>query len=382
MHEKIKNAVDALNSFVVFAENAASRLKPDSSLIETRANWQQPAMSPNDLVQIPKSLALKIEAADIKSIDGFDEELLDKVPGRLAQLQQRQNVEHLFNGNAGQALAPYLATMNWLERLFDPVFGYENLNNPLISKKLKTKIAKISNEIDSLEIEQKGLSQIVDEIKAAHETAEDLPTDLAELSKAKKAVDRAMIAIDAIAITAEEQSKQISDELKRSNKLLEDSEKTYSKKITEGLSGAFYDKARTLTMSMWVWVLGLIATLILGVFAGKYQINKLMAYIQSDDANMEMVVIQIVLSLLILGGPLWFAWLSTKQIGHRFKLAEDYSYKASTALAYEGFRREASRIDPIMEAKLLFSALNRFDEAPLRYIEEDRHETPFQELIS
>lgn len=32
----------------------------------------------------------------------------------------------------------------------------------------------------------------------------------------------------------------------------------------------------------------------------------------------------VILSLLSIGAPIWFAWLSTKQIGQRFRLAEDY----------------------------------------------------------
>lgn len=63
---------------------------------------------------------------------------------------------------------------------------------------------------------------------------------------------------------------------------------------------------------------------------------------------------------------MWFAWLATKQIGQRFHLAEDYAFKASVAKAYEGYRKEAARIDPEFEARLFGSALTRLDEAPLR----------------
>ena len=79
---------------------------------------------------------------------------------------------------------------------------------------------------------------------------------------------------------------------------------------------------------------------------------------------------------------MWFGWLATKQIGQRFRLAEDYAFKASISRAYEGFRREAARIDKDMEARLLASALTRFDELPLRLVEPDTHGSPWHELAS
>jgi hypothetical protein len=86
--------------------------------------------------------------------------------------------------------------------------------------------------------------------------------------------------------------------------------------------------------------------------------------------------------VLSVGAPVWFAWLATKQIGQRFRLAEDYAFKASISRAYEGFRREAARFDKDMEAKLLTSALTRLDEQPLRLVEADSHGSPWQELAS
>ena len=74
--------------------------------------------------------------------------------------------------------------------------------------------------------------------------------------------------------------------------------------------------------------------------------------------------------------------MATKQIGQRFRLAEDYAFKASISRAYEGFRREAARVDKDMEARLLASALTRLDELPLRLVETDSHGSPWHELAS
>jgi hypothetical protein len=86
--------------------------------------------------------------------------------------------------------------------------------------------------------------------------------------------------------------------------------------------------------------------------------------------------------LLSVGGPVWFAWLATKQIGQRFRLAEDYAYKASISKAYEGYRREAAQLDEDFQRRLFASALTRLDEQPLRFVEHATHGSPWHELLA
>ena len=79
--------------------------------------------------------------------------------------------------------------------------------------------------------------------------------------------------------------------------------------------------------------------------------------------------------------PLWFAWLATKQISQRFKLAEDYAFKASVAKAYEGYKKEAAKIDEEFEARLFNVALTRLEEAPLRLVDSVNHGSPTHEIV-
>ena len=133
---------------------------------------------------------------------------------------------------------------------------------------------------------------------------------------------------------------------------------------------------------MWAWVVGLIAALGLGSLIGAHRLEVLSAALQSPTPNWGGIVTQVVLSLLSVGAPLWFAWLATKQVGQRFRLAEDYAFKASVAKAYEGYRKEAARIDPDFEHRLFESALARLDEAPLRLVEVGSHGSPWHEAAN
>ncbi|MBK9320151.1 MAG: hypothetical protein IPM91_16035 [Bacteroidetes bacterium] len=101
-----------------------------------------------------------------------------------------------------------------------------------------------------------------------------------------------------------------------------------------------------------------------------------------SDKEVRYIWVQIFLSILSLGAPIWLAWIATKQIGQRFKLSEDYAYKASVAKAYEGYRREAAKLDENLELRLFSSALTRLEEAPLRLIETEHHGSPWHELIT
>jgi hypothetical protein len=132
---------------------------------------------------------------------------------------------------------------------------------------------------------------------------------------------------------------------------------------------------------MILWVLGLILALMGGIYIGSHRfemLNKAM----SEKNDVGYIWIQIFLSIISLGAPIWFAWIATKQIGQRFKLSEDYAYKASLAKAYEGYKKEAARIDENLEIRLFNSALMRLDEAPLRLMDTDTHGSPWHEFFT
>jgi cytoskeletal protein RodZ len=133
---------------------------------------------------------------------------------------------------------------------------------------------------------------------------------------------------------------------------------------------------------MWVWVVGLLGALGFGAWIGAHRFELLSATLNTDKSMWGTVWMHLMLSLLSIGAPLWFAWMASKQIGQRFRLAEDYAYKASVAKAYEGYRKEAARLNPAFEARLFDSALSRLEEAPLRLVESDTHGSPWHEFAN
>lgn len=174
----------------------------------------------------------------------------------------------------------------------------------------------------------------------------------------------------------------LNNSAKEAKSVLERCETAYSAATSVGLAAAFSERSTALSRSIWFWIGGLVLALAAGSVFGSNQLRTLAEVIRTADASTSMIALNLLLAILSVGPPVWFAWLATKQIGQRFRLAEDYAFKAAVSRAYEGFRREAARFDDDMEAKLLTSALTRLDELPLRLIEPQSHGSPWHELAS
>lgn len=121
--------------------------------------------------------------------------------------------------------------------------------------------------------------------------------------------------------------------------------------------------------------------LYIGAELGSKRIDTL-SRLLTEHPEWGAVLLHLVLSVLSVGGPLWFAWLATKQISQRFRLAEDYAYKASVAKAYEGYRKQAATFDNDFSMRLFGSALTRLEEAPLRLVEKEVPGSPWHEFFN
>jgi hypothetical protein len=254
---------------------------------------------------------------------------------------------------------------------------------------LARRVRAAQAQLSQLAPDLDGLRNQIEEIQAAHKVADSLPIDLQALAEARerltKASTEALITEGKIKDAWEQSEKHLNltkQKQEEAQKLVDQCEDAYKITTTKGLAGAFDQRASRLAFSMWGWVVGLIVALVLGSLIGAHRLEVLSAALQAPTPNWGGVAIQCVLSLLSVGAPLWFAWLATKQVGQRFRLAEDYAFKASIAKAYEGYRKEAARIDPDFEHRLFGSALSRLDEAPLRLVETGTHGSPWHELAN
>lgn len=88
-------------------------------------------------------------------------------------------------------------------------------------------------------------------------------------------------------------------------------------------------------------------------------------------------------SRLALTAPfIWLGWFSAKQYGYTSRLREDYAYKEASANSFEGYKREASQVNPEMLKNLLDTAITNLGDNPIRiYSGHENHASPLQEIL-
>ncbi len=385
MHNDLENTCVALDTL---ATAVTSAWGADTTACESHG-WFAPAVTRHDLADLARNLAADVRSTDAETLDEPTLKLVQDIPRRL-KILQTNTVPQMFGGNGGQAIPAYIATISLLRTALLPAIGWQAVpDTKSLPSNLVRRARAAQAELDQLTPNIENLAKQIEEIQSAHAVADSLPIDLQALAEAREKLERA--STEATLLTAKingawEDSSICLNWMKGHNeqaeKLVEQCEAAYHITTTKGLAGAFDQRAGKLAWSMWAWVAGLVVALGIGSLIGAQRLDILSAALQATNPNWGGIATHAILSLLSVGAPLWFAWIATKQIGQRFRLAEDYAFKASVAKAYEGYRKEAARIDPEFEARLFGSALARLDEPPLRLVESGTHGSPWHELAN
>lgn len=385
MNKEVENLCNALDSFGDSIEIAWN----DDRLLNEAFNWQHPALNRFDLADMPRTLSKKIRNSNIEINDKDILEIIESIPKKILSFKST-TLPYMFNGNGPNSIPAYFNLLNWISFIIEPEISWSVNNDPnamptKISRKLKTLMGKI----DDINVDQEKLNNQIKLIDEAVETAESLPADLQDLREARKKIDsisnealKSIAKVSAAKENSEQLLLDIQSNKEIADKLVENCEDAYRITTSKGLAGSFEQRAKQLAGSMWIWVVGLLGSLIAAWFIGTQRVTILTAALSGPDTEWGLVFAHAFLAFASLGAPLWFAWISTKQIGQRFKLSEDYGYKASVAKAYEGYRKEAARIDKDLEARLFESALSRVEEAPLRLVDNTNHGSPWHELAN
>ncbi|MCL2912886.1 hypothetical protein L2725_03685 [Shewanella corallii] len=261
-----------------------------------------------------------------------------------------------------------------------------------LSRRVKATEARIAN----LNLVSEDIESKIIKIQDAYDAAENLPTYLQEIHDGKKDLEAKLAEAKTILEKIEDAERFAQSSLEDNRQCLQtvrnNAEETDSLRAkcddnlqittTQGLAAGFDQKAQSLSSSIKYWVIGLIAALCSGAYFGGEQVQKLSAILDSNQqVGAGFAIINIVLALFSIGGPLWFAWLATQQINQRFKLSEDYAYKATVAKSYTGFSKHATRFDEQTAERLFNSTLDRLDEMPLRLVEGKDYNSPWHEFI-
>lgn len=385
MHQsllKIRNELEQISS-------AVNALPNNEPLSIAHNNWSFPGLTRTELSELADKLIETIDSFGSDETPSNESDINDY--GRRITHLRVETVPQIWGGNCALAVSNYLSTLAGLKRALEK--GIPSLKEQdflEVAKSLKrfqTKIRAIEIRIEDIEPRSSKLSDMIDRIEQAHETADQLPTDLATLKEARIEIQNIRKEVEKDSATANkflahinECDTKIQTASDTATNIISHCESALRTSTSFGLAAAFYDEAESLTKSLRFWIGALILALVLGAVAGGIQLRQLTEAIETSTPPM-IIWTRLLISLLSVGAPVWFAWLATKQIGQRFRLAQDYAYKASISKAYEGYRREAVQLDEEFQNRLFSSALARLDEQPLRFVESKTHGSPWHELL-
>lgn len=389
MHPTLKLVNDELAQLAVSLKAIGS----NEPLSVAHGAWNIPGTTRDELLQtVDRLLFLIVDRGADQLASG--EALLADYPRRLAFLRAH-TVPQLWSGNAAQAVPAFTITIQGLGDALEKALPEDqNLAASIAlerasAKTAATRLRALEAQITELEPRAKTLNEMVDRIEKANTAADQLPVDLESLREAQKTIQTILNTVKAdqskigiLASDATSDKATLAAKVKEAEDIVARCSAAYAASTSHGLAAAFTERSSALATSMWVWVGGLVVALGLGSWIGSTQLRGFSEIIKQPDSNSTVAVINLVLGLLSVGATVWFGWLATKQIGQRFRLTEDYAFKAAVSRAYEGYRREAANIDPTFVSKLFASALNRLDEQPLRLVETATHGSPWHELAS
>jgi hypothetical protein len=404
MDTKLIDLIDSLTTLRKTVDDANF----NDNAFDQQHGWNQLHIQKTDVSNLIYNLISKLNSyGDAKiTID-----LSDSIDGHISNVTRLDaTARSYFTNTASHLLHMVPSIILTLLTIFNDIeselFSYENIQDKkLLPRNLSARLRSTKARLDTLNESSEDLQLKVNVINDAHEAAESLPTDLAslqearlelselikssknELTETKKELEQLKIE----SLSLKNETRKSSDEAEQfkirtkkyadeSQILVEQCDDALQITTTQGLAAGFDQKAKELKLSIWVWIVGLLIALSVGAVIGDQRVEAFSAVLGSD-LTAGQAVLHTIMSIFSIGGPLWLAWISTQQINQRFKLSEDYSYKATVAKSFTGFSKFAERFDPSTEARLFNSTLDRLDEMPLRLIEGKDYNSPWHEFI-
>ncbi|BCP56021.1 hypothetical protein K32_46380 [Kaistia sp. 32K] len=384
MHVVLAEIITELERVISRLESVIPSNEPFSI---AQGNWSFPGLTRSDLIAAARDIIDLIHERETDDLGDSESLIRDYV--RRIQFLHQNTLQNVW-GQAGQAVPPYMFTLQGLRIVLAPLQKTNaQAEAALMLKRVTRQLRGMEGRLNGLEPRAGALAGMLERIEQANDAADQLPTDLESLAEARQKIEESVRLatqdqgrILDLRSDAEAVDKELRKCIEDANNVLKRCETAYSAATSVGLAAAFTERSEALSKSILYWVFGLVAALGAGSYFGSRQLATFSDLLTKPNVSSSVIAPNLILSLLSVGAPIWFAWLATKQIGQRFRLAEDYAFKASISRAYEGFRREAARVGGDLEQRLLSSALNRLDELPLRLVETDTHGSPWHELAS
>lgn len=391
--QNIFNALGRISETIVAIHPTASNKENMNLPLSIVLNANFPPISKQQIIDF-----IDIERARLENLNSaFTEGFLKNLESLALYIdEERKKIETLFNQSNAQFFDKIVHIVSIVNLTFQQYFDWEHVEDlKKIPREVKQRITIVQNSLNEVEESSEGIQAKVKLINEAYDAATELPVLLQDLKQSRKEID--LVKNNSNTGLANIQSnksrsendlnsietlkKQAENLLVEAGDILKQMQDKLTMSTSTGLAHAFSNRSNELKRTSFWWTLGFIASLICTFIIAYSRFNDLKGTI-TQDTPISYVIIQIIISLISLSAPVWFAIISSKQIQKLFTLSEDYAYKASISASYEGYRQEAYDVDSELVKKLLNTALTKVDEAPLRLVGKEQSSSPFEELIN
>lgn len=385
MHQALQNIATELDQLAVQITGSIPVAQPFGI---AHSNWSFPLITSEEIRERVEEIAKDIRDRGKDSLDPTTEARLNDYPRRLVFLRG-STIPNVW-GSAQAGVSAVNETLDGLVRALRPALSSDVAQDTSIRlSRLRGQISGLETRLKTLQPRAMPLEEMIRAVEDTYAAANELPSSLEEVQDAKDRVEKVKAEIDAHLVRISNASTQASSSIedlerlsKQAKEFMDGCETAYRSSVAQGLAAAFLERSKQLNINMWVWVAGLILSLISGIFWGGTKIQALALAAHSSEATSATLVFDGVMAAISVAAPVWFAWLATRQIGITFRLSEDYAYKASVARSYEGYRKEAQSVSDALVSELLTSAIRRVDEQPLRVVEHTSPGSPIHDLSS
>ena len=232
---------------------------------------------------------------------------------------------------------------------------------------------KLANETYQLNKKQS------EEITQWHKTTDELTDELIEWHKVGKEQSKSIeilsqqSEIDKPKI--ENYKKEIENMITLFKKQKDDIQEIIDDANRASMAGAFKRQADDINKKM-QWTDGFLIVALLGVVGISYW-----GFVSSFNPENTLIWSQF-LAKAAIGLPLLIvAWIKARERAYLFRLREDYAYKYSSAMAFEGYKKQIQEQDPEMQKQLLQIALDNLGDKPTKVFEKEINATPIETVI-
>lgn len=185
-----KMLTDIINELNEIIDSINSNVTNVDGFNYSHRSWNIPGISRLELVNEAKRVVSFLQTVEIDPQEVDAAKLILERYLKSLQFLRQHTVPQLW-GNSQQAVPAYLITMQSLITAIEPILLKDNSIE--LAKQIKNqrrRVRGLEASLNDLDPRVAPLKEMVSRIEQAHETAEQLPTDLESLSEARKSVSK------------------------------------------------------------------------------------------------------------------------------------------------------------------------------------------------